>query len=150
MIKYNMSKKEKLKQTRNKDKRKVFTITLPEWTLERHITVLAGSEPFAIKPAWRDDFAIKTNRCNMCGMCCVNPEKTGPWIFGTKEMILHGKRVIICKYAFKSKAPDGRDIVECSAPITPWECIIRCGALNEKNLPKDCSLKYLKPWEKCK
>lgn len=77
-------------------------------------------------------------------MCCVNPE---PWVFGSKKMVLHGKKVVICKYAVKSKAEDGRDIVECSAPVTPWQCIIRCGGLQKSNLPKECTLEYRKPWE---
>lgn len=128
-------------------RKKSFTIEIPEWALERHITVLAGTEPIAFKPAWQDSFAVKVSRCNMCGMCCVNPD---PWFFGSKKMILHGKEVVICKCAVKSKAEDGRDIVECGAPIGPWQCIIRCGALNEKNLPEGCTLKYFKPWEKHK
>lgn len=131
-----------------KRKRRIFIFTLPDWALERHITILAGSEPIAIKPAWRNAFAIKVQRCNMCGMCCVDPGEN--WIFGTKEIDLNGRKYRICQSAFKTKNKEGKEIVECKAPVSPFQCIIRCGALDKRGLPKECSLQYVKPWESCK
>jgi len=145
-----MDKKEMKERTFDKKKRRTFLVTIPEWALERHIVVLAGREPIAIKPAWRNDFAVKIARCNMCGLCCVDPGED--WFFGTKKMMLRGKEVEICAEAVKTKiVQDGeyREIVECNAPISPIQCIITCGALNE-NLPKGCTLKYSKPWKGCK
>ena len=148
-----MDKKEMKRRTLDKNKRRTFLFTVPEWALERHIVIMAGSEPMAIKPAHRNDLAMKISRCNMCGMCCVDPEQFGPWFFGSKKMTLNGKEVVICTQAVKSKVIEFpgkyREIVECNAPITPWQCIIRCGALTEENLPEGCTLRYSKPWKEC-
>ena len=48
-------------------------LTLPKWTKDKHIYVLAGMELVAYKlldQPWK----LKTSRCNMCGACCKGCE----------------------------------------------------------------------------
>jgi len=58
-----------------------ISIEIPSWAAEekRDIYILAGIEEIAHKPhgkRWR----VKTNRCNMCGKCCMDVPDN--WVHG--------------------------------------------------------------------
>lgn len=70
-----------------KKKKKVLKFTLPEWTDERHVWIIAGQEPVLFRQRFvgkdrkvRYRWFIKSGRCNLCGKCCMNLRSD--WIWG--------------------------------------------------------------------
>jgi len=52
-------------------------IELPDWALERHIYILAGTELLA--KIQGDKIFIKKDRCNRCGICCMTLSHDGQY-----------------------------------------------------------------------
>ena len=126
-----------------------LVVDIPPWAEERHIIVLAGSEPIAIlkkKPiknaaqpeGWIE--WVKTERCNLCGLCCLDPTVDDPdWPFGTKRLEIDGKVQWVCGVLTREMEED-RPIYRCMAGhLSPWGCI----AKNPPHLPHpECSIRY--------
>lgn len=77
-------------------------IDIPDWALERHIRVFAGTELFLYKPTDSNIVYTKTARCNLCGWCCTDI-KDKPWPFGVddegdcKYLDKRNKNEMLCK-----------------------------------------------------
>lgn len=63
-----------------------FEIDLPTWTDERRISIIAGQEPIAFRErvVAKDKtvtykWLVKTDRCNLCGKCCMNLREDHIW-----------------------------------------------------------------------
>jgi len=126
-----------------------ISVDIPGWARERHIYVLAGSEPVAVylrhpiiegvqKEGWTR--WVKTRRCNLCGKCCImNPLDDPGWPFGYQEMEIDGRMEDVCG-ALRMELRDGRPVYICMAgPLAPWGCI----AKNPPHRPHpDCVIEY--------
>ena len=47
-----------------------ISFDVPDWAVERHITVFAGQELIAAVPFGSKKLRLKTQRCAWCGKCC--------------------------------------------------------------------------------
>ena len=108
---------------------KKITIEIPDWALERDIHILAGTEHLATAGFIRGTMCVKKARCNMCGVCCMNPPET--FIFPVVDnrcvhLIQEGKQLLCGLGRFK-----------------PLQCCINDPIINEdKDI--DCPIEYKK------
>ena len=101
-----------------------MTITLPEWTDERHQYLFAGVELYAYKEG--GSWFVKTGRCNMCGKCC---EKMTP----TEHFPVDENGT--CKFL----VPDGENRV-CGLHLSrPFSCSISPGRGRVHVSDDDCT-----------
>lgn len=56
---------------------KSVSFNMPEWALERRLILLAGVELVAEKHP-ESGWKIKTERCNLCGQCCMTLKPNSP------------------------------------------------------------------------
>jgi hypothetical protein len=131
-----------------------LTVELPDWTKDRNIMVLAGSEWILLRGPRRTDLQgdrhgerityRKVSRCSICGRCCIiTMPQAAP--FGTKKMELHGKEETVCEFLEPEKRDiDGQvqQVYVCTqrGPRVPWGCL---GAHARKPYP-ECTVE----WEK--
>jgi len=89
-----------------------ITIDLPEWAEERHIYVMAGIELLAHKLPDKPLY-IKTERCNMCGKCCMDLSNRHPF------PVVNGR----CIYL--QKEPGKNEMWRCELAINrPFGCSV--------------------------
>ena len=86
-------------------------LNLPEWALGNNIYIMSGIELVAYKIWNESHWMVKTNRCNMCGKCCMNLSE------GQMAPILQGR----CMYLLDQG--DGRWICQLG-PHRPVACSI--------------------------
>jgi len=106
-------------------------VDLPAWAEERLIYILAGVEMFAYKYP-NQPLMVKTQQCNMCGLCCMNLDATHFF------EVVDGK----CEYLEKEVGPNERWL--CSLGVyRPHAC---CGGPDilhsQDNIPEYCSVVY--------
>ena len=147
--KRSITKRQIKEKTRDPDKNRTFTFTVPERHLEHKIIILAAGTPIAIKPEWADEIFYKTAWCNLCGKCCILPEETyEEWELGYKWMEIDGHTYPVCTYLDEEVLPDGTLIRPCrGGPMTPQGCIVHNGVLFGRVPHPDCTIRYDKRYE---